>query len=219
MIVNYILLNFIYLFFYLGEMWPGQVFVGTILLYKTLLRMKQKLFWHQLNGAALVCCLIVFHHSLFYFGLPSWMSMLLKAGSMRHLQSCIKNFYIAKYLRIALFALAFAVRRFHTGHWEFRVHSTDTCNTQQDTGGNPCVCLIVTANQIGLLSQSSKWDVLLKYVGFPLPQEPAGPMWLMWAVFLVTTCFLASNSAERQCSPKAVVFTVIDHTCAMCGRP
>lgn len=126
------------------------------------------------------------------------MSIFLYAGSISHLQRCFividkYNFYIAKYLHIALFALVVAVRRFHAGHWEFRVHSTDTCNAQQDTGGNPCVCPIVTANQIGLLSQSSKWDVLLKYVGFPLPQQPAGPMWLMWAVFLVTTCFLASN--------------------------
>ncbi len=182
MIVNFMLLNFIYLFFFILEWDVIWTYFSGICLYTIIVQIFSEnetteicgrfiKYWHS---SEMLSCLS--SHSLFIStaSLPSLMTIFLfMQKSISHLQRCFiviyTYFYSAKYLHIALLALAVAARRFHAGNWEFSVHSTDTCNAQRDTGGNPCVCLIITANQIGLFSQSSKRDV------FPRPPAATRP--------------------------------------------
>lgn len=74
--------------------------------------------------------------------------------------SCLKNFYSAKYLRIALFALVVAVRCVHPGH---RVQTP--VRHSRTLEGIP---VFVSLSQLIRLPTflRAQWDALLKYVGF-----------------------------------------------------
>ncbi len=186
MIVNFMLLNFIYLFFFILEWDVIWTYFSGICLYTIIDQIFSEnetteicgrfiKYWHS---SEMLSCLS--SHSLLIstVSLPSLMTIFI---FMQKSMSPAEMFhsYLYIFLQCKIFAYCFVsiggcCQTFPCCNWEFSVHSTDACNAQRDTRGNPCVCLI-TANQIGLFSQSSKRDVLLKYVGFPRPPAATRP--------------------------------------------